>query len=365
MYRVILVDDEPWALAGLEQIVNWNEYGFEICGLCSSSPKALRLLEQCDADAVFTDIRMPRMDGLELVSAIKQQKPEAECVIVSAYSDFEVARKAMGYRVAGYILKPLEKDEVSDMLQTLKARMDNKKREPLFINPEDEKSLGYLSSHLSRITRGSYYCVVLSMSPIKTDESADSPELVEIKIKDAAAYSYFYASTEKNPDITRLGENLTRSMWHENCSELAAMIWEAAAAGNGQFFYADHPLVASIQFYIGRNYGAEFSLVRLAHQFFISESYLCELFKKHTGDTVINFTNKVKMQNARRILMHTDISLKEAAQEAGFSDYGYFGRSFKRSFGITPDLLRKMIRNGNRLGPDFPFPSLKWQNCGI
>jgi hypothetical protein len=52
---------------------------------------------------------MPRMDGLELVSAIKQQKPETECVIVSAYSDFEVARKVLGYRIAGYILKPLEK----------------------------------------------------------------------------------------------------------------------------------------------------------------------------------------------------------------------------------------------------------------
>jgi two-component system response regulator YesN len=112
------------------------------------------------------------------------------------------------------------------------------------------------------------------------------------------------------------------------------MIWEAAAAGNGQFIYADHPPVASIQFYISRNYGEEFSLVRLARQFFISESYLCELFKKHTGDTVIDFTNNVKLQNARYLLEHTDIRLKEAIQEAGFSDYSYFGRSFKRLFGI-------------------------------
>jgi two-component system response regulator YesN len=359
MYRVILVDDEPWALAGLEQIINWNDYGFEICGLCSCSSRALRLFEQCGADAVFTDIRMPRMDGLELVSAIKQQKPETECVIVSAYSDFEVARKALGYRVAGYILKPLEKDEVLDMLQTIKSRLDNKKREPLFINLEDDKSLSYLSTHLSHITRGGYYCVVLSMTPVNAAESAGSPDFVEVKIKDAAAYSYFYASTEKKFAITGLGKNVVRSMWHETHGELASMIWEAAAAGNGQFIYADHPLVASIQFYIGRNYGAEFSLVSLARQFFISESYLCELFKKHAGDTVINFTNKVKLQNARRLLVHTDMPLKEAAQEAGFSDYSYFGRSFKRLFGITPDILRKMNRSGKRLGPEFPFPCLK------
>jgi two-component system response regulator YesN len=173
-------------------------------------------------------------------------------------------------------------------------------------------------------------------------------------------YSYFYAANEKK--LSGMGENAIRSMWHENYRELYAMIWEAAAAGNGQFSYADHPLVASIQFYIGRSFNTEFSLLQLARQFLISESYLCELFKKHTGDTVINFTNKVKLQNARRLLEYTDINLKEAPHETGFNDYGYFGRSFKRFFGITPDLLRKMSGDGKRLFPDFPFPSLKWQN---
>jgi AraC-like DNA-binding protein len=71
---------------------------------------------------------------------------------------------------------------------------------------------------------------------------------------------------------------------------------------------------------------------------------------------------RLSWRNARRLLEYTDISLKEAAQDAGFSDYGYFGRSFKRLFGITPDLLRKMDRDGALPGPEFPFPYLKWQN---
>jgi two-component system response regulator YesN len=74
MYRLILVDDEPWALSGLEEIINWAEEGFEICGRCTNAMEALKVMERCDADVVFTDIRMPRMNGLELISAIKQQK---------------------------------------------------------------------------------------------------------------------------------------------------------------------------------------------------------------------------------------------------------------------------------------------------
>jgi DNA-binding NarL/FixJ family response regulator len=54
-----LVDDEPWALKGLSEIIPWNEYGFELCGYCRNTAEALAVFKQKGADAVFTDIRMP------------------------------------------------------------------------------------------------------------------------------------------------------------------------------------------------------------------------------------------------------------------------------------------------------------------
>ena len=65
-FSLLLVDDEPWALSGMEEIIPWEEYGFEIVGKCSTASEALRLLGEKKPQAVFTDIRLPDYSGLEL-----------------------------------------------------------------------------------------------------------------------------------------------------------------------------------------------------------------------------------------------------------------------------------------------------------
>lgn len=337
MYRVILVDDEPWALSGLEEIIDWAAEGFEICGRCTNAAEALEVMDRCDAEVLFTDIRMPRMNGLELVSAVKQQKPEAECVIISAYSDFEAARRAIRHRAAGYLLKPLEKDEVLEMARRVRDQLDARDAGSHYLSIDDTEALAYAVRRLDRNSRGSQCCVLISQSPLKSG----GREIWEIKIRDYDLYVYFYSSNEKNlpPEYTG-GPAPARSRWHENHRDLSAMLREAEAAGNGQFSFVDHPLAADIQFYIGVNFGKNISLRSIAKDFLLSESYLCELFKKHSGETIIKFLNKVRLCNARRLLEHSDLSIKQVYQRTGFSDYSYFDRSFKRLFGITPETLR-------------------------
>lgn len=104
--------------------------------------------------------------------------------------------------------------------------------------------------------------------------------------------------------------------------------------------YANHPTVSAIQLYLGENYQQSLSLSDLASRFFLSENYLCELFKKHTGDTILNFLKKVCLQNACRLLKESNLSIKEIAAKVGFSDYSYFGRIFRNSMGQTPDSYR-------------------------
>jgi two-component system response regulator YesN len=355
MYRVILVDDEPWALSGLEDIIDWNEAGFEICGRCAGAAEALEAMEQYDADAVFTDIRMPKTDGLELVSVIKRQKPGVECVIISAYSDFEVARKAIQYRAAGYIVKPLEKNEVLDMAGRVKDQLDAKNSGPYYLELGDRDALARAIQWLDRNSRGSQCCLMISPTPLKNQ----APGIREIKIRDYPLYLSFYSANEKTlPEEYR---GLALSKWHEGCGDLCAMLQEAAAAGNGQFSYAGHHLVADIQFYIGSNFGRDISLAHIAKQFLLSENYLCELFKKHSGDTIIKFLNKTRLHNARRLLEHSSLSIKEIYDHVGFRDYSYFDRSFKRMFNITPETFRNQSEKAGERGcVNFDLPPL-WE----
>lgn len=70
--RVMLVDDEPWVLEGLTTMIDWGKYGFEVCGEALSGPDALRLIQELKPDLVLTDIHMPVINGLELITRINE-----------------------------------------------------------------------------------------------------------------------------------------------------------------------------------------------------------------------------------------------------------------------------------------------------
>ena len=73
MLKVMLVDDEPYILQGLQVLIDWESGGFEIARLCSNGKEALKYLKENDVDLVISDIRMPEMSGLELLETVKKE----------------------------------------------------------------------------------------------------------------------------------------------------------------------------------------------------------------------------------------------------------------------------------------------------
>lgn len=119
-FKVILVDDEPAALEGMQLWIDWEKLGFEICGTCSNGADALRSIEELKPDLVVTDVNMPLMDGLEMIGAWqKSGDRKVNFVIVSGYSEFDYARRAMSYGIQHYLLKPIDQDEAEKELQAV------------------------------------------------------------------------------------------------------------------------------------------------------------------------------------------------------------------------------------------------------
>jgi two-component system, response regulator YesN len=123
MLRVMLVDDEPLALEGLKLLIDWQAEGFLVCGECKSAAEALALLPQVKPDLIVTDIRMPGLSGLELLNAARQAGFDGQSVIVSGYSDFYYAKKALKLGVAGYLLKPIEPADASAVLSHVRRKL--------------------------------------------------------------------------------------------------------------------------------------------------------------------------------------------------------------------------------------------------
>lgn len=123
MFSVMIVDDEPKQRLGLQTLITWKALGYEITDTAASGKEALRSLEEELPDLIVVDIRMPGMDGLQLLQEIRQRGWNVHAVILSGYADFEYARRALQYGVEGYLLKPINKEEMADLLEKLHPRL--------------------------------------------------------------------------------------------------------------------------------------------------------------------------------------------------------------------------------------------------
>lgn len=122
MFRVLLVDDEENVLEILKTTIGWQELGVERIFTAQDGLQALTMLEKQSIDLLITDIKMPRLDGLNLLRKVKGLYPEIRCILLTAYGEFEYAKEAITLGVENYLLKPVAKDEVE---QTVRRALDN------------------------------------------------------------------------------------------------------------------------------------------------------------------------------------------------------------------------------------------------
>lgn len=106
MYKVMLVDDEKIILDGISQMIDWTSLGTRLIGTASNGVEAYERIKELLPDIVVSDIRMPGMDGLELVAAVHRSHPGIRFVLLSGFGEFDYASRAMQYGVKHYLLKP-------------------------------------------------------------------------------------------------------------------------------------------------------------------------------------------------------------------------------------------------------------------
>ncbi len=119
MLNVLIVDDEMKVCWLLEQIIEWEQLRAKCIGMVQNGVEAYAFTEKNRPDVIITDIRMPDMDGLELVRKVKEIHPDCIFIIISGYQQFEYAHAAIKYGVADFLLKPINKEEINAVLKRI------------------------------------------------------------------------------------------------------------------------------------------------------------------------------------------------------------------------------------------------------
>lgn len=136
MFKVMVVEDEPPIMRTVKNTIESADSDFKVTRCESNGKNAVEALKREDFDIVITDIKMPLMTGTELAGWIYENKPETMVIILSGYSDFEYAHKALEYKVFDYLLKPVSKSRVKELTERIKKEVGKKKAETKLLNEE-------------------------------------------------------------------------------------------------------------------------------------------------------------------------------------------------------------------------------------
>jgi two-component system response regulator YesN len=362
MNRVLIVDDEHLIRSSLSKKASEVDPTIVVSGTAANGQMALDWLESYYTDICITDVRMPKISGLELIEAINRQYPWMHCIVVSSYDDFNFVRQSLRQGAVDYILKPIEQSTLAAALLKASWKIQREREDRAVA-----LMVQYLPHHRGLVDRWIELMKLgeLSMLPLLVVETLETLEMWTgnrldlLKslsfawlnvIKEELSKDEIDIRLEEGQDIgigdkTIANEKLRfyfRLCAVRRLEEGAAAIYEACKASQ------DRPTRRTIQEakqYIGENFAAKISLQQIADRVQMSKSYFANLFKQETGMTIWEYVTALRMYEARKLLLETPLKMYEIAQKVGFDNSVYFAHLFKEFYSLTPSEYKKRMES--------------------
>lgn len=399
--KVIIVDDEYFARLALIKSIDWSAYGFEVIAEAENGKEAYRLIVEMKPDLVILDINMPFVNGLELLEKTTENELNTKFILLSGYSEFEYAKEAIKYGVESYLLKPLIEQELHDELKRISLEINEEKKlheidaQYLKIAQKDyirKLFTGQLKDTTENLLpdfehQFCEYMRVVCLS-IRLDKKIMTHKIetiinqLNMKFRNDMNIVYCRLENEigliiSSAEEAFLNDDRVEKMFlqvYESLNELEELhrctvgisdIYTALELTSDEFRVAKlyslesndvklakHGEMGKIKlsdlikvFVVENLSNTEFTISDVARKFCFSYDYICRIFKKNEGISLGDYIIKVRMEEARRLLVNEAVKTSELSIKCGYSDTGYFSKVFKRYFGMTPRVMRK-INNG-------------------
>ena len=368
-YKVIIIDDEQWTREVIKSLGQWEDLGLEVVGEASDGESGLELIRQLSPDIILTDVRMPLLNGIDLVALLKQERGNVFVIIISGYDDYEYVRSALKLGVTDYLLKPVKMSELNNQLQHCTELLENQNRS------EDgvEFSVGFLDTpwadEFYLLLDGLHKSLCSSEHKIIEQKFAEIELLIEKKengdLSNALLICIYYTLMHLLQEyIAKSGYVLKEVFTSKDTSfvfsresTFAKMIMFTCEL----YCYATETIkslqrakkkldIAKIQRYAEEHYAEGITLEQTASQFYISKEHLSKLFKSATGDGFSEYITKLRMKKAKELILTYKIPLKEVGSLLGYLDQAHFYKTFKKFYGKTPGEMQNELKIDNKTG---------------
>jgi two-component system, response regulator YesN len=122
MLKAVIFDDEYIVIEGLKRVINWSNTGIELVGTANDGMSGLSLFYAQKPDIIFTDIRMPGINGLKLIEEVIDSAPETICIVMSGHREFDYVKQALKLGVTDFLEKPITIEMMEETIQKIKKK---------------------------------------------------------------------------------------------------------------------------------------------------------------------------------------------------------------------------------------------------
>ncbi|KIL40444.1 hypothetical protein SD70_13620 [Gordoniibacillus kamchatkensis] len=359
MYKVIIIDDEPWSREVVKSLVAWDTMQLTVAAEVESGTEGLQRMEEIQPHIVITDMRMPGLDGVELLQQMQARFPSMKLIVMSGYNDFVYLRQAIRSRAVEYLLKPINPDDLNaalarsiqelDQLQTpwntthvftdktvLDRYLTYRRQVSEQLHDLDGASVLGSFGKLEQFLRDKLPSV--HDGAIVTQIAHEFIVILEAFMADNdIALKHLWGDSGDNERSTTLVWNSVTEVF-EYLGRYYTNIIEAVEEMRKN---RNRLKVSDVQSYIDRHFQDAISLETVAQRFFISKEHLSRVFKADTGENLSDYILRKRMEKARELIAEGRQEIKHIALMTGYPDLAYFYKVFKKYYGLTPGELRK------------------------
>ncbi|MGM0852466.1 MAG: response regulator transcription factor [Bacillota bacterium] len=374
--KALIVDDERNVRNVLRQLGEWERLGITEIFEAANGVEGLGIIKQEEPDIIFTDIKMPKMTGMELIEEINKLSFKGKIILVTGYDDYTFMRKAIQLNSFDYLLKPIEEEAFQAVLEKVVEAVKEEAAEVI--------EQGEILEEAIRLRGNQIMTAICSGENMEEDTIA--PLLPDEKEMDMTLLSFYgkerpeihIEALDEELGIRRIGRAFTylngeslcivitsKDQWlyveewmSENMTVPVRLVQNgldslgsiqdvfeglSSELEQNQYRTIRRPdemeaarRIQEIVSYVETYYMEDISLEKLSKMFFLTREHISRTFKKETGMTLSKFVTKLRIQQAKSWLVETEESIYSIATMLGYQDEKYFSKLFKKVTGLTP-----------------------------
>lgn len=362
-YKVVIIDDEPWTREVVKTLTDWEGLGLELAGEASDGEYGLELIRQSSPDIILTDVKMPHLNGIDLIATLRKEQNTSPVIFISGYDDYSFIRSALKLDAVDYLLKPIKQEELNKQLSScvelLKGRneikSDGKNLEGGFINASWAGRFYELRDNLCNSLNSLDIAVIRQkcedIHQLVVRQEGENPSKETM-----ISLYYTLMNTLENSILSRnfipneiYKNNVTSFVFSRDNSLEEMMVFiknlYCIASEKMQEYNRNRNRlnIGKIKSYVEEHYTEGITLELTAAIFFVSKEYLSKAFKAETGKGFLEYLTALRMERAKELILDYKVPLKEVGTMVGYIDQAHFYKTFKRFFGKTPGEIRGSI----------------------